>query len=201
MIAQLKAHLVNVTPVPTFPRFVGTDDRMTGGVEMGRGVSRRGLVATADVATGLAGAKMNPVVLAGGQTVFTSLGLGDGIGYRVEVIADFQMPGSFSWLVGRLNPRAGIHLSYELALRSPPTTISGIIAGVIPGREKNLGFLVCSALGGGIKQPSVPGVGASASTPGTVFCRRPSGEGLGSGCTRSRKQTSVFAFQILRTSL
>lgn len=95
MIAQLKAHLVNVTPVPTFPRFVGADDRMARRIEMCRGVSLRGLVAAADVATGLTGAKMNPGVLAGGQTVFTSLGLGDGVGYRIEVIADFQVAESF----------------------------------------------------------------------------------------------------------
>jgi hypothetical protein len=73
------------------------------------------------MATGLTGAEVNPRVFAGGETVVTSLGHRDGIGYGVEVIADFQTPGSFSWVAGRLNRRADIHLSYETA----PTAISG----------------------------------------------------------------------------
>ena len=166
MVAQLETHLVDVTPVPTLPRLVRADDRMAGGIEMCRGVSLRRLVATTDVATGLTSAKVNPGVLSGGQAIVTSLGLGDGVGYGVDVIADFQVPGSFVFVAGRLNARAGFSNDGG---ESPPTAISGIIRFVSRGREKNFGFRVWSTAEGGIKQPSVPGVGASASTPGTVF--------------------------------
>ena len=44
-----------------------------------------------------------------------------------------------------------------------------IIPPMPEGREKNLEFQVWRDVSSGIKQPSVPGVGASASTPGTVF--------------------------------
>lgn len=110
MVAQLEAHLVHITPIPTLPRFVRADDRMAGGVEMCRGVSFRRLVATTHVATGLTRAKVNPGVLSGGQAIVTSLGLGDGVGYGVDVIAGFQVPGSFVFVAGRLNRRAGFHL-------------------------------------------------------------------------------------------
>ena len=82
---------------------------MAGGVEMSRGMSPWGLVAAADMATGLTGTEVNPTVLSGCDAVFAPLGLGDGIGYGVEVVTDFQRQGSFL-ASGRLNPRARIHL-------------------------------------------------------------------------------------------
>ena len=90
MVGQFESHLFNVAPVPILSWFVRADDRVAGDVEVSGGMFAGGLVAAADMATCLARAEVDPVVLSGGETVLTPLRLGDRVGYRVEVFADFQ---------------------------------------------------------------------------------------------------------------
>lgn len=84
---KLEADLIDVTPVPTLPGLVAPDDRMAGDIEVGGGVLSRRLLATTDVGTGLAGAEMNPISIAGGEAVLTALTVWNRIRYRVEMSA------------------------------------------------------------------------------------------------------------------
>ena len=63
---------------------------MPSDIEVSRGVPLGRLIAAADVGTGLTGAEMDPVALAGGKAVLTSLALGGGIADGFEVVADFH---------------------------------------------------------------------------------------------------------------
>ena len=58
---------------------------MSIGVEMGRGVATRGIVATAHMSTGLAHPEMNPVVAACRQAVLAAGGIGGAVGDLVEM--------------------------------------------------------------------------------------------------------------------
>src|ERR1700691_5613531 len=59
-IAEVKHHLVNVTPSPAFGWVIAFDDRVPRLVEMFRGMAVRRIVATADMAAGPAQAQMQP---------------------------------------------------------------------------------------------------------------------------------------------
>ncbi len=95
---------------------------MAGDVEVSRRMFTWRLIATPDVATGLTGAEVNPFTLASGEAVFTPLALGDGVGYGVEVLADFQRRILFRSR-GRLNAQTAM----VRRTVSPSSTLSSMV--------------------------------------------------------------------------